>query len=87
MEAMALIIISIIIIIITNLHLKDLVLGQSKINESIYKSYLPMTRFLKNLSAKMDDFASTIENQLSFNKMLETQLAQLAATVPSFEQR
>jgi hypothetical protein len=30
----------------------------------------------------MDSLTSTIKNQLSFNKMLESQLAQLAATVP-----
>jgi hypothetical protein len=35
--------------------------------------------------AKMDAISSAIKNQLSFNKMLETQLAQLAAVVPSAE--
>jgi hypothetical protein len=34
----------------------------------------------------MDSFASAVKNQSSFTKMLETQLAQLAATVPFFEQ-
>jgi len=33
----------------------------------------------------MDTFATTIKNQHSFNKMLESQLAQLAATVPPLE--
>ena len=40
---------------------------------------------LENINAKLDDFSSAIKNQLSFNKMLETQLAQLAASIPSFE--
>jgi hypothetical protein len=31
----------------------------------------------------MDDISSAIKNQLSFNKMLETQQAQLVAVVPS----
>ena len=43
-------------------------------------------KILENLSEKMDSFSSTIKNQLSLNKMLETQLAQLAAAVPSYEQ-
>jgi len=34
----------------------------------------------------MDSFNPAIKNQLSFNKMLETQLAQLATAVPSYEQ-
>jgi len=39
------------------------------------RSYLLMTSLRKfNLNAKMDSFASTIKSQLSFNKMLETQL-------------
>jgi hypothetical protein len=40
---------------------------------------------LENINAKLDDFSSAIKNQLSFNKMLETQLAQLAAAIPCFE--
>ena len=43
-------------------------------------------KILENLSEKMDSFNSAVKNQLSFNKMLETQLAQLAAGVPSIEQ-
>jgi len=31
----------------------------------------------------MDGFSTAIKNQLSFNKMLKTQLAQLATAVPS----
>jgi hypothetical protein len=38
-------------------------------------------KILENLSEKMDSFNSAVKNQLSFNKMLETQLAQLAAGV------
>ena len=43
-------------------------------------------KILESLSEKIDSFNSAIKNQLSFNKMLETQLAQLAAAVPSYEQ-
>jgi hypothetical protein len=40
---------------------------------------------LETIQAKMDGMSSAIKNQLSFNNMLETQLAQLAAAVPSAE--
>ena len=42
-------------------------------------------KILENINAKLDDFSSAMKNQLSFNKMLETQLAKIASTIPSFE--
>jgi hypothetical protein len=38
---------------------------------------------LESLNIKIDSLSSTPKNQLNFNKMIETQLAQLAALVPS----
>ena len=55
-------------------------------NDSINKKMMANDKILENLSEKMDSFNSAVKNQLSFNKMLETQLAQLAAGVPSIEQ-
>ena len=40
---------------------------------------------LENINAKLDEFSSVLKNQLSFNKMIETQLAQIAAAIPSYE--
>jgi hypothetical protein len=40
---------------------------------------------LENINARMDTFASAIKNQHSFNKILESQLAQLATVVPPLE--
>ena len=40
---------------------------------------------METIHVKMDDFSTAIKNQLSFNKMLETQLAQLAAATPAVE--
>jgi hypothetical protein len=40
---------------------------------------------LETISTRLDAFASTIKNQHSFNKMIELQLAQLAAVVPPLE--
>jgi len=40
---------------------------------------------LESLNVKIETLSSTLKNQLSFNKMIETQLAQIAATVPAIE--
>ena len=40
---------------------------------------------LKILNAKIETLSSSLKNQLSFNKMIETQLAQIAASVPAVE--
>jgi hypothetical protein len=66
--------------------LKDLVMSQTKINESMNNKLLANDKTLETLNAKMDDLASAVKNQLTFNKMVETQLAKLAASVPSIGQ-
>ena len=53
--------------------LRDLVLGQSKINDSINNKMMANDKVLENLNEKLDSFNSAMKNQLSFNKMLETQ--------------
>ena len=63
--------------------LRDLVFGQAKINEGINKKLAALDKAVKSLNVKLDSFSSAQKSQLSFNKMLETQLAQLAALVPS----
>jgi len=62
--------------------LRDLVYSQAKINESILKKLAANDKSLETIHAKMDGFSTSIKNQLSFYKMLETQLAQLAAATP-----
>jgi hypothetical protein len=42
-------------------------------------------KVLENINYRMDTFTSAIKNQHSFNKMLESQLTQLAAAVPPIE--
>jgi hypothetical protein len=39
-------------------------------------------KILENINTRMDSFASAIKNSHSFNKMIESQIAQLAAAVP-----
>jgi len=52
--------------------LRDIVLGQTKINDSINKRIVANDKILESPSEKMDNFNSSIKNELSFNKMLET---------------
>lgn len=42
-------------------------------------------KVLENINVKLEGFASAFQNRLSVNKMIETQLAQLAALVPANE--
>jgi hypothetical protein len=64
---------------------KDLVFGQARINECLKKKLDANEKVLENLNSTIESFTSTMKNQLSFNKMMETQLAQLAASLPSSE--
>jgi hypothetical protein len=65
--------------------LKDLVYSQGRLTDNLNKKLLANDKILENLNAKLDDFSSATKNQLSFNKMLEAQLAQIASSIPSFE--
>ena len=62
--------------------MRDLVYGQAKINESLQKKLAATDKSMETIQAKMDGFSTAIKNQFSFNKMIETQLAQVAATMP-----
>jgi hypothetical protein len=52
--------------------LKDMVLGQVKINENLNKKLMNNDRILENINSKIEGLSSAIKNQLSFNKMIET---------------
>ena len=67
--------------------MRELVLGQAKINENINKKLLANDKTLENLNVKIETLSSTLKNQLSFNKMIETQFAQIAAFLPAAESR
>jgi len=55
------------------------------INEAMQKKLAANDKSLETIHAKMDEISTAIKNQLSFNKMLETQLAKLAIAIPSAE--
>ena len=63
--------------------LKDLVLGQAKINENLTKKLFSNDKVLENINTKIENLASSVQNQPSFNKMIETQLAQIIAAIPT----
>jgi hypothetical protein len=65
--------------------IKDLVFGQARINESLTKKLAANEKVLENINSTIESFTASMKNHLSFNKMLETQLAQLAASLPSSE--
>nr|CAE03288.2 OSJNBb0046P18.4 [Oryza sativa Japonica Group] len=67
--------------------LKDLVFAQAKTTDALSKKLAANDNILKNINVKLDGFASAFQNQLSFNKMIESQLAQLASLVPANETR
>ena len=62
--------------------MRDLVYGQAKINESLQKKLAATDKSMETIHARMDGFSTAIKNQLSFNKMIENQLAQVATTMP-----
>ena len=62
--------------------LKELVFGQAKIMEGLSRKLASNDKMLENINNRMDSFDSAIKNQHSFNKMIESQIAQLAAVVP-----
>ena len=62
---------------------KDLVYGQKQINDNISKKFLANDKILESMAAQLEGFNSVIKNQLSFNKMIETQVAQLASSCPN----
>jgi hypothetical protein len=67
--------------------LKDLGIGQTKINESLNKKLLANYKTLESINIKIEALSSALKNQLSFNKIIKTQLAQIAAAVPADDSR
>ena len=62
--------------------LRDFIFEQARIKENISKQLASNDKVLENINTKMDSFSSTIKDQLSYNKKIESQLAQLAVTLP-----
>ena len=55
--------------------LKDLVLEQAKINEDISKKLASNDKMIESINNKIEFFSFVIKDQLSYNKILESQIA------------
>ena len=42
-------------------------------------------KIIENINSKLENLFSSVKNQLSFNKMIETQIAQIVAALPIFD--
>jgi hypothetical protein len=58
------------------------VLNQGKLMDNLSKKLTSNDKVLETINNRMDNFSTTIKYQLSFNKMLESQLQQLENVVP-----
>jgi septal ring factor EnvC (AmiA/AmiB activator) len=65
--------------------LTDVIAGQSRLLDQMTRKVASTDKTLETISTRMDAFASAIKNHHNFNKMIESQLAQLAAAVPPLE--
>jgi hypothetical protein len=59
--------------------LKDLVLSQAKIIETLKEELKINDKMLELMNFKIEGLTSSMNNQLNFNKRIETQLAQSTA--------
>ena len=53
--------------------------------EGLSRKVATNDKILENINNRMDSFASVIKNQHSFNKIIESQIAQLVAAVPPID--
>jgi hypothetical protein len=61
--------------------LRDIIRDHIRINDEVGKKIHTIDKLLENINAKMDNFTVATQNQLSFNKMLETQIQQISAAI------
>jgi hypothetical protein len=61
-------------ITIFSLHSRTQCIAE-KINDNISKKFQSNDKIMESLAAQMESINSVIKNQLSFNKMIETQVA------------
>jgi hypothetical protein len=61
------------------------VLGQAQINENLTKKFASNDESFENINSNLESLTFSFENQLRLNKMFETQLAQIAATIPTYD--
>ena len=63
--------------------MRELSSRQVKVMEGLSRKLVSNDKILENINNRMNSFSSAIKNQHSFNKMIESQISQLVAVVPS----
>ena len=66
----------------TQPSLRDLVINQGKHMENLSRKLASNDKTLETINNRMDSFSAAIKNQHNFNKMIESQISQLATSVP-----
>jgi len=61
------------------------VLGQAQMNENLTKKLASNNEIFENINSKIEGLMSSLNNQLSLNKIFKTQLAQIAASIPAYD--
>jgi hypothetical protein len=56
-----------------------MITNQNKVTENMSRKLVSYDKILETINNRMDSFTSAIKNQHSFNKMIESQISQLAA--------
>ena len=56
--------------------------NQGKLMDNLSKKLASNDKMLEYINNRMDSFSIAIKNQISFNKMIESQLNQIAVAVP-----
>jgi len=59
--------------------LRELILEQARINESIYKKLAINDEMLEGINLKLDNFSLAVKEQIMFNKKIESQITHLAS--------
>jgi hypothetical protein len=59
-----------------------MIVNKNKVIDNMSRKIASNDKVLETINNRMDSFTSAIKNQLSFNKMIESQISQLVASVP-----
>ena len=63
--------------------LRELVSNQGMLMDNLSKKLASNDKILETINNRMDNFSTAIKNQTRFNKMIESQINQIAAAVPT----
>jgi hypothetical protein len=62
--------------------LRDIVRDRLRLNAEFGKKFLANDEVVESIDSKMNNFTMVVQNELSFKKLLETQITQLASALP-----